>query len=61
MRDTQSARTVELVPVSRLEAVLRERMGWVDRAISPFAIAARSRAKTRRLRRPVNGVSRSAR
>jgi hypothetical protein len=32
----------EKVPVAALEALLQQRIGWVDCAISPFAVATRN-------------------
>jgi hypothetical protein len=43
MREPEISQTVERVPLRMLEAALQARMGWVDRAISPFAVAARKR------------------
>ena len=41
MRQRVLFERAETVPLATLEALLKARMGWVDSAISPFAIAAR--------------------
>ena len=45
--------SVEYVPLKELEAVLAARVGWIDAAISPFAVAARNATKvTELVKRP---------
>ncbi len=45
MGDTKSDQAVESLPLRTLEAALKARIGWCDRTVSPFALAARKRAK----------------
>jgi hypothetical protein len=42
MRERVLVQHEETVPVAALEALLRQRIGWVDCAISPFAAASRN-------------------
>ena len=41
MRERILSNKQQTVPVKALEGLLRERIGWIDEAISPFARAAR--------------------